>query len=168
MKRKNNTAFTLIEVNLAILLIAVGLVTLFALFPLGLRESEMSVVDTHEAMFADHVLSGIEGNASKITDWNTWKDAQSPVFKSAVRDRIYPIQYGTWEQTAVGTGSEYPDPLLLPAGHHPRTLRYLLTIEDADASGRRKTVELQVKSGEYGQFINGAQIYYTELIYLGM
>ena len=71
----HTAAFTLIEVNLAILLIATGVLVLLALFPLGLKESEEGIMDTHEGMFAGHVLSGLEGNALAMTNWADWADS---------------------------------------------------------------------------------------------
>jgi len=153
-------AFSLIEVNLAILVIALGLLALFALFPLGLRESEMGIIDTHEAMFADHVLSSMEGNALAITNWSTWINMMA--FINGVESGIYPIDpiygYG-WSRTALA------DAINFPTNAVDRYLRYKLTILDY---GARKTAELRVKSGKYGDFDRDAHVYLTEFIYFGM
>lgn len=154
------SGFSLIEVSLAILVIAFGLLVLFTLFPLGVRESEMGIIDTYEAMFADHVLSGMEGNALAITNCSTWINMAT--FSNEVVSGIYPIDpsygYG-WSRTQVG------DEIKFPANAVDRYLRYKLTILD---DGARKTAELKVKSGKYGDFDRNAHVYLTELIYLGM
>ena len=72
--RKSGEGFSLVEVNLAILLVALGMLALFGLFPAGLREADLAMTDTHEALFADYVLSGLEANASTSTTWSVWKD----------------------------------------------------------------------------------------------
>lgn len=154
--------FSLIEVNLAILLVTIGLLTLFALFPQGLRESEMAVVDTHEAMFADHVLSGVKANAQDILDWNTWTNQS--YFMDAVQVDIYPIKDGVWVQTAVATN--FPN-MQAVQDIEPRKLRYRLWIEDDDWMAYRKRIRLEVKSGHFGSFTY-PQVYATDVFYLGM
>lgn len=72
--RSQNQGFSLVEANLAILVVAVGLLSLFSLFPAGLRQSDLSQADTRQALFAEYVLSRVIGNAAEIKDWNTWKD----------------------------------------------------------------------------------------------
>ena len=160
---KSRCGFTLIEVSLAILMVAVGLLALFGLFPLGLRESEMGIVDTHEAMFADHILSGLEANALAITNWNDWTNSVD--FSSRIAEEIYPIQTGVWSFTNVGEGVDFPELDPMAPDEVVRYVRYRLTISD---HGARKTAELEVKSGIYGDFDQNARVYHTELIYLGM
>jgi hypothetical protein len=66
--------FSLIEITMAILLIGLGVTTLFALFPMGLKQSDDAMVDTHTALFTDKVFSGIRAHASTITNWTDWSD----------------------------------------------------------------------------------------------
>jgi hypothetical protein len=66
--------FSLIEITLAILLIGLGVTTLFALFPMGLKQSDDAMADTHVALFTDKVFSGIRAHASTITNWADWSD----------------------------------------------------------------------------------------------
>lgn len=54
------SGFTLIEVTLALLLVAVGIVTLLGLFPTGVRMSRESMEYTRVAQFAETVLNAIE------------------------------------------------------------------------------------------------------------
>lgn len=65
-------AFSLIEVNMALLIIGIGLTALIGLFPAALRESSLASADTSQAMFADQVLNMLHANASTITNWNDW------------------------------------------------------------------------------------------------
>ena len=82
--KMNKNGFSMMEVNLAVFVVGLGLLTLVSLFPLGLRESDIAITDTHEAMFADHLLSAMQGNASEITNWSAlvpgqakWSDMNS-------------------------------------------------------------------------------------------
>ncbi len=64
--------FSLIEVNMAILVVAGGLLALFALFPAGLRMSSSAQADTRHALFARDALSVLKANAAHLSlaDWN--------------------------------------------------------------------------------------------------
>lgn len=68
--------FSLIEVNMAILVVAGGLLTLFALFPAGLRMSTMSLADMRHSMFTAEVFARMQANAASITDPSTWMNPQ--------------------------------------------------------------------------------------------
>lgn len=144
-------AFTLIEVNLAILLIAAGVLVLLALFPLGLKESEEGVMDTHEGMFAGYVLSGLEGNALSMTNWSDWAD------DSAFRGKV-------------GLGLSLPASGDVWPEDGERVIRYTLSIagDDPPGDGRLYTATLRVQSGKYGVFDELAHYYVTKLIYMGM
>jgi len=151
-------AFTLIEVNLAILLVATGILTLLALFPLGLRQGELAIMDTHEAMFATHVLSGLEGNALSVDmmNWSIWSDHDR--FRVEVSRGVSPVQ-NLWDNTVDGV--EWPL-------NSDRRIRYRLEVNpDPSSDDRVWTVTLQIKSGVYGSFDNESRFYVTKLVYLG-
>ena len=74
MKESARGGFSLVEVSLAILLIGMGILTLFSLFPAGLKQSENAVMDTHVALFAEEVMNGFRANASSMTNWATWSN----------------------------------------------------------------------------------------------
>ncbi|MBR4617151.1 MAG: hypothetical protein IKO55_16205, partial [Kiritimatiellae bacterium] len=52
--------FSLIEVNVAILVIAGGMLSLFTLFPAGLRLSTAAMSDTRQVLFADQFFAFFE------------------------------------------------------------------------------------------------------------
>lgn len=151
--RSNILGFSLIEVNLAILLIAVGLLALFSLFPLGLKESERGLADTQEAMFADIVLSAMEGNALSMTNWIDWENLDQ--FRLKVKSGIKPAYVIEQEDPS--------SPLSFPDGSRYK-LRYKLKIE---GNGARKSAMLYVMHGNYGNF-KLASVFYTEFVYTGM
>ena len=66
----HRAGFTLMEVNIALLIMAVGLLGLFSLFPVGLRQSDAATSDTSEAAFADLVLNAMRSNAQMVTNWS--------------------------------------------------------------------------------------------------
>lgn len=69
-------AFTLVEVNLAILVMAGGVLGMVSLYSIGLRENRQSVEDVAAAGFADAVFAPVVAclSATNLT-WNDWCNA---------------------------------------------------------------------------------------------
>jgi hypothetical protein len=152
-------AFSLIEVNLAILLLAVGLFGLFSLFPLGLQQSKDNLADTHEALFANHVMSAFEGKAASVTNWNSWNNTGT--FRSMLESGLYPLTAHGWQAVQVGGGAEFPQ------GSKDNYIRYEITL-DSPSNSVRKYCRVRVARGRLGDFDEQAEEYYSELIYSGM
>jgi hypothetical protein len=166
--------FSLVEVNLAILLVALGMLALFGLFPSGLRQGENAVNDTHAALLGDYILSGIEANASTTTAWNTWRNVVStPQFRTAVVNGIKP------------DGATQISPAYLPPGQVSPAVtfanskaKYILEISGDDytvigGTPQVRKVSLWVWSGEYVSgntniFKAKAKFFYTEVCYPGI
>lgn len=73
----NRSGFSLIEVNMAILIAAGGLLSLFSLFPGGLRHSVMSQEDIYQSTFATSLLDIIAVNVKNIEDVKDWNDEKT-------------------------------------------------------------------------------------------
>ena len=150
--------FSLMEVSMAVLLVGVALLALFSLFPLGLRESDLAVADTHETQFAEHILSSLEGNAADILEWPTWRDS----FNTEVVKEVYPVSTQL-SATGLNRGKEFPE------GNTDRQMRYELTIERVAGTGSRVwQARLWVKSGRYGNFEEKKQLFVSQFVYQGM
>ena len=84
---KLRSAFTLMEVNLAILIMATGVLAMASLYSLGFRESQQSGEDVAGAGYADAFLSPlVAGLSSPEVKWSAWKsigngnaDSKDPV-----------------------------------------------------------------------------------------
>ena len=78
--RGTRAAFTLMEVNLAIFIMAVGVLAMTSLYPLGFRESQQARDDVRAAVVADDVLGQL---AAALSSRNiTWEDWRSGVEKA--------------------------------------------------------------------------------------
>jgi Tfp pilus assembly protein PilV len=67
-------AFTLIEVNLAIFIMAGGVLAMISLYSLGFRESRQSREDVASAALADSVLNPlVVALSSRDLTWSQWK-----------------------------------------------------------------------------------------------
>lgn len=82
----NRFGFSLIEVNIAILVIAGGLLSLFSLFPAGLRMSSAALSDTRQALFADDFFSYFDDGVRQIADRNDWQNVEK--FWKAAREGL--------------------------------------------------------------------------------
>ena len=73
-RRHGKLGYSLVEVSLALLVVAIGLLTIFALFPGGLDLSRKSVDATEVAAFAEFVFAGLDGMASSTNadDWTSF------------------------------------------------------------------------------------------------
>lgn len=82
--RGTRAAFTLMEVNLAIFIMAVGVLAMTALYPLGFRESQQARDDVRAAIVADEVLGKLTAAlSSRNIEWQDWKSAiENAVSKS--------------------------------------------------------------------------------------
>lgn len=75
--RERRSAFSLIEVNVAILVIAGGMLSLFTLFPAGLRLSTAAMSDTRQVLFADEFFAFFEDGLladEDMRDISNWQD----------------------------------------------------------------------------------------------
>jgi hypothetical protein len=150
--------FSLVEVNLAIFVVAIGLLTLFSLFPVGLKQGEEGHEETQMSMFAAYVLDGMRANAMGVSaaDWD----------RMAVAVLEFQNNLGIAGPNSIRS-MEYP------ASLNPLTyVRYLWEV-DYDSGLDLYKVTLWVQGGEYGvdnvgRFKYVSKKYYTELFYSGM
>ena len=74
---RKKLGFTLMEVNLAVFIMAAGVLAMVSLYPLGYRENQQSVDDVNAAAYADAVFNQIAGALSARN--LTWQDWESSV-----------------------------------------------------------------------------------------
>ena len=73
--RLSRMGFTLMEVNLAIFIMAVGLLAMVAVYPLAYRESQQAKDDVKAAAAADCVLNTLTAAlSSRNIKWSEWVD----------------------------------------------------------------------------------------------
>lgn len=147
---KSCSGFTLIEVSLAILVVALGLLSVFSLFPSGLRASEDEVADTRAGLFAETVLNGIRANASALPA-GSWGDVST--FASVVCDNL----------PEVGTIAHDAAPAKCSFGGAKLKYQLMFTNMTAGIYGAL----LYVSDNEFGPFVV-QNVFYTEYVYMGM
>jgi prepilin-type N-terminal cleavage/methylation domain-containing protein len=163
MNRSFKSGFTLVEVALALLVLSVGLLALFSLFPAGLRLNKQATDETQAALFADEVLNGIRA-------WSTvypWGEIENDLLLDPpARD----VWFQPGDLAVRVTGNEWKTNRYVKVG--PREvpvesryadfgLRYRLEIQEVP--GRPAyAVRLFVRPGEFGP-IEPEYVFYTEL-----
>lgn len=92
--RKNG--FTLLEINLAVFIMAVGTLAMCALYSLGFRESRQSTEDVAAAAFADAYLGPlVQGLSATNMTWNSWLQIGDTPAKSETKriaDGVWPAE----------------------------------------------------------------------------
>lgn len=63
-RSRTRSGYSLVEVTLALLVVAIGLTATFALFPEGLKATRAAVNDTEVSLFADYVFSTLAATAA--------------------------------------------------------------------------------------------------------
>jgi len=170
--KRTKEAFSLVEVNLSIFVVGAGLLVIFTLFPLGLRESEMSMEDTQEALFAEYVLGTLEGNALQLTEPYIWQGNPNGVFRTAILEDD--VAYSIIPSLVFWDYNTNTIDLIAPVKFPPNNqdelyMKYCLIVTNypRSTSWERKKVFLTVKSGRYGTVLDG-RTYTTELMFTGM
>ncbi len=156
--------FSLIEINIVLLVIGIGLVALLGLFPVGLRQAGLATSDTATSMFADQVLSALHGQASTITNWTKWVS-----FKTSVLEGV------SVDGTAIKAIDNADDEnsffeLNKYLGVEGSTIRYQLVFasvaEPLAFGGRLMRAAIRVSDRDQGN-ITQFPIYCTDFVFMG-
>ena len=104
MRMLMRKGFTLMEVNLAILVMAVGSLAMISLYSLGFRESRQSEEDVAGAGYADAVFAPLVNvlSATNMT-WSAWRSIGQSGSDDALYDGLLPANgWGAYVQS-IGT-----------------------------------------------------------------
>ena len=100
----SSAGYSLVEVTLALLVVAIGLTATFALFPEGLRVTRAAVDDTEIAMFSEYVFTTLDLTAvSRGASWavSDCMQFKSVAFPGAKTDKRFRLVETSGEETAV-------------------------------------------------------------------
>lgn len=176
-RRRARTGFSLIEINIALMIVAVGVLALFSLFPQGMKLGSDAKDDSMQAIFAERVLSMIEGNAMSITEPGNFTP-QNLVQDTGLR---YALDHSQNE-----TGYYYDVPEDRTLGSAPNQLErlkdasrfalYRLVITETDTSKNStaiKAYHVQLfctfnLSGKRQETLESVMGYYTKVTYMGL
>jgi len=146
---RGRSGFTLIEVSLAVMVVGLGLLTVFSLFPSGLRSAEEGVADTKCGLFAETMLNGMHANASTITNWNDW--ANPSTFINITTNNVVGV---------IGSVAS----VTFPAGGTEMN-RYRLTLDTSN--NKQYGARLEVWNGVHGP-LTYPSVFYSEFVFEGL
>ncbi len=138
--------FSLVEVCLAVLVVGLGLMSIFAMFPTGLAASEAAAADTETGLFAEQVLWGLQSSATEVT-WTQWKKV--------------PLSSSDFNISDGGKTVAFETETINDA----KNIRYKLTFATPTSrSDRVKEVTLSAASLKASPVVTN--VYYTEIYYM--
>jgi Tfp pilus assembly protein PilV len=141
--------FTLIEVSLALLVMVLGVLTVFQMFPSGLRSTFDATAETRVSAFADEVLNQVYAEAAAHTNMTEWVAVFSSSVDLGLSDAVQLSSSG-WETIEYPAGS----------GEYVRYRSTSSTVDDWLAQ-----VKLDVYYGKVGGY---SQTFYAEVFNYGM
>lgn len=166
----SKAGYSLVEVTLALLVVAIGLTSTFALFPEAMKNTRTAVSDTEVGLFADYVFSTLAVGAAK--NWE-FENKQTPTAnflfdiadvdkfasRALSRDDFEKIElddsgnltrfYWIPEDDSQGTGSDWT--VTRKAGFWTTAFSYKLTYNKRRKGNNRDTIyaTLKVWPGEW-------------------
>jgi prepilin-type N-terminal cleavage/methylation domain-containing protein len=156
--RINKSGFTLVEVALALLVISVGLLAVFSLFPAGMALNKQAIDDTYGAMFAEEVFAGLRAHAAR--EWSTIQEVKLP--PRSIQKWGYAAQMIV-EANAGWQTARYT-PAALGGDALDFAVRYNLIVQPhPENPDNRAYAILEILTGEFGPTNNPLRIY-TEFI----
>ncbi len=148
-----DAGFTLMEIALSILVISIGLMAVFALFPAGMSANKHAVDDTYAAMFAEEVFHGARGQAAM--NWGNIENMQIPPRSSDMWADLA-------QQVVIANEADFRTIEYNPADVEDLTdyaVRYRFTVESINDN--RAYALLEVLAGAFGP-TDDPILFYTE------
>ncbi len=159
-------AFTLMEINLAMLIMATGVLAVVGLYSMGFRESQQSTDDVASAAYAEAVISPLVRYFSDTNmTWDAFKNLKSKPSDAGWRDYLETksgnnigVRSGTLGVAQSAFGSSWPSSAaggLKAAG--------LVILHDENSA----VVRIGFRAAESDDKLMAAPLYYTEVRFQG-
>lgn len=154
---RSKAGYSLVEVTLALLVVAIGLTSTFSLFPEAMKNTRAAVSDTEVALFADYVFStlavgaAVDGAGFSIGDTDNYASlvlAQKHLDKIELKTGSLANFYWIPEDDDMGTGDW---DLAEDAGYWSTAFSYRLSYGRRNKGNNRDTIyaTLEVWPGEW-------------------
>lgn len=147
-----SAAFSLVEVTLALMVMAIGVLSIMSLFPAGLDQNARSIADTHAAFFAEEVFGGLQACAE--TNWDGLANVQLPVAATNMWDSVASVH----ATNAVGLATN----IYNVGPYEDHAFRYRLVVT---TNGLLKKATLFVWPGAFGT-TKDPSVFYAEFFRL--
>lgn len=172
-------AFTLMEVNLAIMIMAGGILSILGLYSLGYRENRQSREDVASTAYADAVVSPLVMALSATNiKWSVFKDLKS--FPSDNGWSDYFDSNGIVKQNPEGTAKSVFGSVMGKMGSAAKGSLNVNTSWPSDSSGGLKAgllvlhdedspiVRIAFRATRHPSELLAMPVYYTEVMFQGL
>lgn len=160
------SGFSLVEVSLALFVIAVGILSVVSLFPIGLDLSKRSIDETYASFFADSVFASYKGAIDAGVDWaaidsyetiapNTINGGQSVLWQDPDRMRVRPNS----GRQVIRYVAVLPD----GSTNYDHAIQYSLTMRDSSIPRVKEMILLLWNSEYAGASVPPDEVYLAEL-----
>jgi uncharacterized protein (TIGR02598 family) len=156
------SGFSLVEVALALLVAAVGLMSVMGMFPMGMEASRKAIDEGQAALFAQEIFNGFR---AKIVMTNTaWSSVDS--LKIGVPSPSMWSNGDTIEFQANHSGTNIYE-YKYETDMKDYAVRYVMTVRDSLSVPGVKYMRLTLANGEYGGSLSNGLVFYTEIFRTG-
>lgn len=171
-------AFTLIEVNLAIMVMAVGVLGIISLYALGYREERQSREDVASASYADAVMGPlVTALTATNVKWSVfrkiddapgvkgWGEYVQEERTGKIKQNMEDIAKGAYSKTVGSLGLSGFPPSMQVSGSQAGNLKpALVVMHDEDSA----VVRISFRATEKANLLFSAPLYYTEARFQGV
>lgn len=151
--RNASAGFSLVEISLALLIVAIGMLAILGMFPSGLDQNSRSISDTHAALFAEEVFSSLRVHAEP-----NWQEIGVTIINlpAAASNNWHPdYDLRIWLNSLMETNIyRHPD----NTNMIDHAFRYRITLT---TNGLIKAATVRFWPGEYGT-TNNPTMFYSE------
>ena len=160
--RTRRAGFSIVEIALAMLVVGVGLMGIFALFPVGMDANRKAINETQVGHFAEYVLNGFRYEAERAS-WGDVRNSSSfrilPLASQYSWSSPPEIEAGPGVKTAVYRVLQNPE-------IEEMAFRYEFQVLPVAGRPDVKAFSLNVWPGQFGVLSN-AFVFYTEVYNYG-
>lgn len=155
---RDGQGFTLVEVALALMVVSIGLLTVFSLFPAGLQLQKNAVDDTQAAMFGEMTLDGVRGEL--VINPDAWSNIAGEVSVPMVA----PTRWVNQNSSIQFTGPTWRE-IAFSKSASDNEYKYSYKLELISIDDFRKGISLTVRPSISS---TNQRSFYTEVYNVGM
>ena len=164
-------AFTLIEVNLAMLIMAGGILSMVSLYSLGFRENRQSREDVEGAALADAFMSPVVAALSATNvPWSTWRSFGSVPgdegWGEFLDENTGEVRQSNWETAYDRVGSTFGKYIKWPSGKPSvNDLKWAMVVEHPQNSA---VMYVSFRCTTVPGLLMAQPLYFTEVHFQGL
>ena len=164
-------AFTLIEVNLAMLIMAGGILSMVSLYSLGFRENRQSREDVEGAALADAFMSPVVAALSATNvPWSTWRSFNSAPGKEGwgefLDENTGEVLQSNWRNAYDNVKNTFGNYITWPSGEPSvNDLKWAMVVEHPENSA---VMYVSFRCTTVPGLLMAQPLYFTEVHFQGL